>query len=130
MKNVLLVDDDHSCLTVLGSLILERVGIAPSCAMSGEEALKAIQEKQFDLIITDFNMPGMNGLELVERVQETALNIPLILNSGALSPEIIQRAKNCGVAGVLEKPFKLEAMVSMIKSALNVENTTIVCQCG
>lgn len=119
MRKVLLVDDDHNCLALLGSLILESAGIAPCCAMSGEEALKAMQEKEFDLVITDFNMPGMDGIELAERVQEIAPYTPVILNSGALSPEIVQRAKACGVAEVLEKPFKLDIMLSLIDSILS-----------
>lgn len=118
MRKVLLVDDDDSCLALLGSLIFESAGIAPCCAMSGEEALKAMQEKEFDLIITDFNMPGMDGIELAERVQEIAPNTPIILNSGALSPEIVQRAKACGVAGVIEKPFNLNIMLTLIDSIL------------
>lgn len=120
MRKVLLVDDDHSCLAMLGSLILESAGVAPCYAMSGEEALKVMQEKEFDLIITDFNMPGMNGIELAEQAQEIAPSTPIILNSGALSPEIVQRAKDCGVVGVLEKPFNLDIMLSLIDSILSL----------
>ena len=115
---VLLVDDDDSCL-MLGSLILERAGITSYCVMSGKEALKAIQEKEFDLIITDFNMPGMDGIELAEQAREIAPHTPIIVNSGALSPEIVQRAKERGVVKVLEKPFNPDIMLSLIDSILS-----------
>lgn len=119
MRKVLLVDDDHICLELLGNLLLECAGIAPYCAMNGKEALKEMEEEEFDLIITDFNMPGMTGIELAKQVQVIAPNTPIILNSGALSPEIAQQARDCGIAGVIEKPFKLDIMLSLIDSILS-----------
>lgn len=77
-----MVDDDHICLELLSNLLLECAGIAPYCTMNGEEALEAMEEKEFDLIITDFNMPDMNGIELAKQVKVIAPNTPMILNSG------------------------------------------------
>ena len=65
MEDILVVDDDRQILELV-KRILEREGIVAHCVASGEEALEKMRERTFSLMITDLNMPGLDGLELSE----------------------------------------------------------------
>ena len=67
-ETILLVDDEEMILDSL-SAILSKEGYAVDCARSGDEALNILKEKRYDLVITDIRMPGISGLDMVERVR-------------------------------------------------------------
>ena len=81
VTHVLLVDDNQNGLMARKSL-LEEQGVTITTAMNGEEALDALSKEKFDLIITDFRMPKMNGIELIRRVRPLHPGIGIILLSG------------------------------------------------
>jgi two-component system cell cycle response regulator CpdR len=117
MKDILVVDDDSLLLGVI-KRILEREGFAAHCVESGEEAIAQIKERTFSLMITDFNMPGLNGLELARKGLEIAPQMPIIMNTGRISPIIIRLAKEIGIAKVLAKPFQLAELLKTISDAI------------
>ena len=69
--SVLIVDDDQRILE-LATFFLTREGVEVHCAADGEEALSKIRERTFAMMITDLNMPGMDGLELARKARENA----------------------------------------------------------
>jgi len=85
MEDILVVDDDRILLGAL-KRILEREGFVAHCVASGEEAIEQIKKKTFSLMITDFNMPGLNGLELARKGLELAPQMPIIMETGMISP--------------------------------------------
>lgn len=112
MKNkcVLVVDDDHMVLA-LAKIFFESEELEVDCAANGEEALRKIQERPFFMMITDFNMPGMDGLELAAKVRGIAPLMPIFMTSGNASPEIRRLAEEIGIAKVFDKPFCFETIL-------------------
>ena len=117
MENILVVDDDKMMRELI-RLILKREGIGADCASSGEEALERIKEKTFSMMITDLNMPGLDGLELSRKGLEIAPRMPIIMNSGGLSAKILRLAKEIGIAKVLAKPFLPSEMLETIRTVM------------
>ena len=83
--NILLVDDNRDGLLVRRCL-LEEIGCCVQTAASGEEGLKLFQATQFDVVVTDYRMPRMNGAELIQRIRLLDPNARVILLSGFVEP--------------------------------------------
>jgi len=82
---ILLVDDNQSGLSARKS-VLEELGHRVATATSAHEALECFSEEQFDLVVTDYKMPRMNGAELIERIRKIKPGLPVILLSGFAEP--------------------------------------------
>ena len=107
-RRVLLVEDEEALMR-LGCLFLERVGYLVFCCRSGPEALALVQAEagKFDLVITDMNMPKMNGLELSRRLLAQCPDLPIVLSSGYLENCDQVVARQIGIRSFLPKPFNL-----------------------
>jgi len=81
MRAILFVDDNE-VLARLSCEILEMQGYKAVSAYSGEDALRKFDENDFDILVTDFRMDGMNGVELARRVHEKNPDIPVIIVTG------------------------------------------------
>lgn len=111
--NLLVVDDNRTYLNLV-KLLFEESGFRVLCADSGEEALEIIKEKPIGLILTDFNMPGMNGLELAGRVLEMVPDARIRMITSDPSPEVTALAKRAGISRVTSKPCKLKEIQDII----------------
>ena len=98
---VLLVDDNQNGLSARKSL-LEEQGYVIVTASSGEEALEAVAKGKFDLMVTDFRMPKMNGIELIGRVRQLQPQLSIILLSGIAGPLGLDE-KSTGADAVISK---------------------------
>lgn len=81
MKTILFVDD-HEVLARLSCEILEMQGYRAVCAYSASEALEKFEQEKFDILVTDFRMEGMNGLELARRIRAKNPSMPVIIVTG------------------------------------------------
>ncbi len=115
LPEVLLVEDDpdvrkveKELLTVLGYRVTE--------VPSGEQALEIIKEKHPPLLITDLSMPGMGGAELGREVKKISPNTKVLLISGFVSEEEIEKFRQMGIDAVLHKPFGLEELRKALDS--------------
>ncbi len=119
-RRILLVDDEDSVLTIADSL-LKRFGFAPRSFALPMEALKVFQgdPEGFAAVITDLTMPEMTGLELTHHILAIRPATPIILTSGYLNTEALQRARDCGVRSVIKKPFDVMELITQIRSVLN-----------
>jgi two-component system, cell cycle response regulator CpdR len=117
MEDILVVDDDNIMLQLI-KRILEHEGIVAHCVESGEEALEKITERTFSLMITDFNMPGLDGLELSRKGLEIAPEMSIIMNTSGISPKITLQANEIGISKVLTKPFHLNELLNAIRDVL------------
>jgi CheY-like chemotaxis protein len=83
--HILIVDDNRDGLVVRRSL-LEEIGYEVTIAISGEEGLKLYQAHRFDVVVTDYKMPRMNGVEFIQRVRALNPNARVVLLSGFVDP--------------------------------------------
>lgn len=103
MISALYVDDDPSFLEI-GKMFLEQSGIIQiTTAISAMTALEAMQERMFDVIISDYEMPGMNGIDLLKRVREKNDIIPFIIFTGRGREDVAIEALNSGASFYLQK---------------------------
>lgn len=120
MKNVLIVEDSKAIRSMIRLLLEEAGGFFAVEAGNGFEALKALPARPFDLIITDINMPDINGLELIGYVKSNPAyrTIPLVIVSTEKSEEDQKRGMSLGAAGYVVKPFKKEFLLATVRKAL------------
>jgi signal transduction histidine kinase len=114
-KIILLADDELMLQDLLAEL-LESNGYTVIKVASGIEALRVLTEEiKVDLLILDYNMPEMNGLECVRKIRELKLEVPIILSSGSLSLEDNFDIKKEGINKVLPKPYEFDSMLQVIQ---------------
>ena len=113
---VLLVDDDPAIVDAT-TMLLELAGVHVHSALNGDDALAHIETGvRPDLVVSDYRLPGYNGIELIRRVREvTGDDIPTILVTGDTSADEIRDAKlsNCTV---LHKPVDTDQLISLIEN--------------
>ncbi|KFE52130.1 response regulator [Pseudomonas syringae] len=120
MTTVLIIDDEYLIADIL-SFALEDEGFLTVTAGSALRALDILDRERPDLIITDFMMPGMTGIEFAEAVRAREVNnaIPIMLMSGAQAYLGIMRPDL--FADVFQKPFDIETVVSKVRSLVNLD---------
>lgn len=124
---ILLVDDHRLFLDILFEVVKHQPEMSPSRAENIAEALYVISNNQpFDIIILDWNMPGMNGLEGLKKVLETSPQARVALLSGTAPHEVAEEALALGAAGFLSKSLGAQSIVSAIKiMASGTQRTSI-----
>jgi two-component system, NtrC family, response regulator PilR len=116
-EKILVVDDEKSMREFL-EIMLEKDGYEVSCAESGAEALKAIRQHKFDLLITDIRMKPIDGLEVLRQCKAMSPSTAVIIISAFASAETAVVAMKEGAYDYLPKPFKIDEMRSAITNAL------------
>jgi DNA-binding NtrC family response regulator len=116
-RNVLVVDDEK---TVCNSCkkILTREGYKVDVALSGEEALNKVKTNGFDVLIADWKMPEIDGIEVARRIKKENPNIAVILITGYPSVETSIEAMRSGVSDYVPKPFTPEELSDAMVRAL------------
>jgi CheY-like chemotaxis protein len=115
---MLLIDDNLLFLVALeGILIASGNDWRTVKAMNGREALVELEGQTFDLIVTDYEMPGMNGLELLAAVRQKLPETPVIMLTGDDSNELREKAHHLGVFCVLEKPVPGRLFLKTVREA-------------
>ena len=116
---ILLVDDDPDFLTLLQKR-LEKAGYAVSAVGSAEQALTALQGTLPQLVITDLRMDGMDGIDLLSRIQRDAPSLPvLIVTAHGTIPEAVAATQR-GAVGFITKPIDRDELLEKVEGALNV----------
>ena len=120
MRNVLIVEDSKAIRSMIRMALEEAGGFFAVEAGNGFEALKTLPTKRFALIITDINMPDINGLELIGYVKSNPAyrEIPLVIVSTEKSEEDKKRGIALGAAGYIVKPFKKEELLATVMQVL------------
>jgi DNA-binding NtrC family response regulator len=123
-QRVLVVDDD----TVVGksfNRVLSEQGYLVREALSGSEALEALDHQDYDLVFTDLRMPGMNGLDIASRLKKSHPEMPVVIITGHGTEASEQKARDLGVAGFLHKPLSPEMIVQNAERALQEKSETL-----
>lgn len=119
--NVLVVDDQKESRAVLRSM-LQDIGIVQ--VVEAQDAKNAEQildhhHTKIDLIICDWNMPSITGIDFLEQIRGNGNKIPFFMVSGRGDHESVQQAKNNGVAGYLRKPFSPSQIEAKLRAVLH-----------
>ena len=117
-SKIIMLADDEEMLSELLSEMLESSGYYVIKVKSGEEVIKVLTEElKVDLIIIDYNMPIMNGLECIAEIRELKFNLPVILSSGSLQFDD-SALKKLKVNSKISKPYEFETMLDTIKKLI------------
>jgi len=120
MAKIILVDDDRSFLRVY-SRILQRQGYDVEAIDNGKEALEAIKNRYFDLVISDVVMPGMGGIELLKALKNLGIDTQIIMLSGKGTVKDAVKAMKLGAYNYLLKPVDIEELLINIERALDLK---------
>ncbi|MDR3554335.1 MAG: response regulator [Syntrophobacteraceae bacterium] len=113
MRKVLVVDDDEDFLFIIAEY-LSMNGMECHTATSASRARNRFIHCDYDMVVSDLQMPGESGLELFGFVSLRRPELPFILMSGNMNPRIRREALRIGVCRVLEKPFELSELKRLI----------------
>jgi CheY-like chemotaxis protein len=124
-RTILIVDDEaNQRLMVEQALRALAFDWTISTAASGQEALESLSLREPDLIITDYHMPAMNGLELIAQVRERHIPSRIILITAYSSPELYDAAQRLHVDHYLTKPVPLTLLRRLATGALDEASTS------
>jgi len=113
---VLMVDDEEDFVRTLDERMQMR-NLDTSVALSGEEAMKKLEEDPPDVLLVDLKMPGMDGMEVVRRAREAYPGVQVVMLTGHGSEADELEARRLGVFDYLRKPIALEQLMRTLKAA-------------
>ncbi len=122
MKNILLVDDNKhvtdNLRLVLASCMAD---VSFRTAENGREAVEILKSEPVDLILTDINMPVMDGYGLIEYRNTNCPRVPLVAMTADASPDVVRRLAVLGITDCLEKPFSYDSVTKVFQEKLAVD---------
>jgi DNA-binding NtrC family response regulator len=117
-EKILVVDDDDTIRDVVSKMLC-RLGFEVSSADSAESGLALFLKNKFDLVITDFSMSGMDGINLAYYIKEKSPSTQVVLMTGDEKQVILSKIKGTAVAKALFKPFTLAEMDVTVQGLLH-----------
>jgi excisionase family DNA binding protein len=121
-KTLLVVDDEEMFRRVFTLCFQDTYRILT--AANGEEALKVLREAKPDVVLLDFKMPGMDGIETLRRIREIAPEVAVVMLSAHGSPEIDLQAARLGALRSLEKPFDPDLIKQVVRGVVERNTST------
>lgn len=126
--SVLIVDDNDDCRMILRTA-MEAEGYCCEEAPDGRAALMLCQALSIDFIITDFQMPHMNGCEFLEKLSRVAARFPpSIMVTGNLTEAVRTRARNAGALAVFSKPFDQKQILTIVRKVVGGQPEALCCK--
>ncbi|MEW6416349.1 MAG: sigma-54 dependent transcriptional regulator [Pseudomonadota bacterium] len=117
--HILLIDDEAIALTNL-THVLKREGYAVTACKDGESGLAALARTDFDLVLTDLKMPGIDGMDVLREVRARHADVPVIMITGHASLDSAVEAMKAGAYHYLAKPFRLAEAREVVRGALEL----------
>ncbi len=120
MGKVIMTADDSSSIRQMVSFTLRQAGYDIVEAVDGQDALNKLDGTGVDMLITDLNMPTMDGIELIRqtRAKPEYKFIPIVMLTTESQAEMKQKGKQAGATGWIVKPFQPEQLVAVVKKVL------------
>lgn len=116
MSTLLIVDDDDAVRALLYDALSDKYEC--HTASMAEEALQYLEVETYDAILTDIAMPGLDGIELLKRVQMRDLPTPVIVISGKGNEEVGEKLVSAGAFAYLNKPFSIDEIERVVRRAV------------
>lgn len=123
-KTKVLVVDDVPKIGRMFKTALEEEGIDVDMATDGETAIQKVKENQYDVVFMDIIMPGLNGVQTLEKIREFNRDVKVVMITGYSLPEMIEKAKEYGMYVSLSKPVSIDAMMKVINDIKKTEKET------
>ena len=117
-KRILVVDDERNIRDIL-SKMLSILGFEVAVAGTGNEALNLFSKNSVALVLTDLNMPGMDGWTLASHIKEQSPNTPIVVMTGSEKGPVIDKLKQSHVDSVIFKPFSLGYIQKTVEGILD-----------
>ena len=125
MNKILIVDDDAIIRTLLVRLLKKiKKDFQIMTAADGCTALEVLKETSVDLVLTDYKMPGMDGLETFAEMKKLYPNLPVIMMSGFMGKKLSKAFLHAGGAGFIQKPFRPGELNLKVQSVLEEKRET------
>ncbi len=126
-KHILYIDDEEAILLLMQRL-LERQGYRVSTFTSPEKALAAARADpaQFDLAVTDYNMPGMSGLNVAIALRDIRADLPVVLASGYITEELRANAPAAGISELIYKPDTVDELCEAVARIANAQSAKAI----
>lgn len=122
IKGTILIVDDEPDVREQFKLYLETHDYSARTAQNCLDALRQMKLTEFDLVLTDYNMPGMNGIELLREIKQGSKDLPVIMMSGKADMRTAVEALKEDAFDFLEKPVKSQTLLETIETALSRRN--------
>jgi DNA-binding NtrC family response regulator len=119
-SKILVIDDEPDMLYLLRMILEDNTDHVVETTNSPGEGLHLFMKGDFDLVITDLKMPGMDGLDLFDEFKESRPHVPVIIITAYGSPGAATEALQKGVADFITKPFKKDSILFTVKRALEL----------
>ena len=128
-KTVFIVDDDPDLRDAL-AMLMRSAGLQTEQFSSAREFLQRVDAGRLGCLVLDIRMPGMSGLELQQRLAATASPWPIIFISGHGDAEMATRALAAGAVAFLRKPFRDQALLDAVESAVAASESRLMQDCA
>jgi DNA-binding NtrC family response regulator len=119
-QRILVIDDELDMLMLLRMIIEDNTNYEVETTNNPSEALKLLTEKDYNLVISDLKMPGMDGIELFDELREIKPDIPVVIMTAYGSLETSEDAMKKGVADFITKPFRKDSILFTINRVLEL----------
>lgn len=116
-RTILVVDDEVGYREMIQMDLCDQ-GFRAFTAKGGMEALEILSQEKIDLVVTDMKMPKMDGLEIVKAVKKNHPSIPIVLMTGYAVEDRVEKALQLTATACLRKPFDIEELATVIRTAL------------
>jgi len=124
MARILVIDDDPAVRAAM-QMVLEREGLEVNAVGDGRAGVKLVAAEDFDLLLVDLFMPGMDGIETIRQVHGHKPGLPVIVmsglsfgSSGGQAPDFLAMAGKLGAVGNLKKPFRPRELLAVVAQGL------------
>ena len=116
-ESILIVDDERGIRDTLGAVLRDEGFVADAVA-TGEDCLKAIERRAYSCVLLDVWLPGIDGLETLQRLRQSNCDAAVVIISGHGNVETAVRATKLGAFDFIEKPLSIERTVLTVRNAL------------
>ena len=116
-ERILIVDDEKDMCNIISKFIKEE-GYLSEIAHDGKRALRKIKNKTYDLIILDYKLPDISGLEVLGEIGRLRPKLPVIMISAYGNDDVKEKASKLGAVTFLDKPFDISKLVTIIRIQL------------
>jgi len=114
----ILVVEDEGDIRDLMTLHLARDGHKPDAAADGEEALKKLQDNNYDLVVLDWMLPGMSGIDIAKTLRKMSSRVPILMVTARVEPADIVLGLEAGADDYITKPFEVPVFLARIRALL------------
>ena len=114
---ILIIDDDETLCNVIGEE-LDQENYSVTCSLSGRDGLEKLKLDKFDLVILDYQMPEMDGYEVLLEIRNINPSLPVIIITANTDIETINKFSQIGINALVNKPFEFEDLLTSIQKCI------------